>query len=933
MFVISGFYRYRIPLILFILSLIATFSLKHTVSDSQKLVSATWEHSQQIFVDTKTNNLTLTKNVMQTVLENGLTVLTKEVHNAPVVTVQMWYKVGSVNDAPGMNGIAHQLEHMMFKGTKTRPLQFGQLFSALGSDSNAFTSYEQTAYYNTAESDKLQALLELEADRMQNLLIDNQQLISEKRVVISELQGYENSPKYRLKRAVMKSVFPNHAYGLATGGTKADVEKLTVEQLREYYQQFYNPDTAILVIVGDFPTAPTLEVVKSIFGKIPQSQKSPQITKSPTPQISASPIWLKEPGVEKLLQVIYPLPDLNHPDVPVLGVMDYVLTSGKNSYLYEVLVKSGLAIDVSAHVASLRQSGWYDLVVTAAPNQDLQKINAILKSSLEKLVKTGVTSEQVERAKTQLVASVILNGRDINSQAMQFANDQLVGGDYCYTERYLENVRQVKPNDIISVINKYLKPEAQVVGFFEPSQKDVNRDTQSSSTATSENFSAGVSVAASEVMKYLPSTIAVTNNSNRNLPQKVTLTNGLRVLLLPDQSSPTVSLSGYIKAGKEFDADDKAGLASLVADNLMNGTTTKDTLTIAKTLEVRGASLNFTAQREGVRIQGKSLREDLPVLLETMTDVVKNSTFPVNELELSRQQALNGLNADLNDADEVANRKLIQSIYPYNHPLHNFPTQESIQNINRGDVIAFKQKHYRPDTTVLTLVGDFDFEKVRSLLETQMGDWQVKGKPPILKYPTVVMTDKGVNLNSVLPGKSQAVTYMGYTGIKRQDPRFYQALVLNQILGGDTLSSRLGAEVRDRLGLTYGIYSNFQAGRNIGTFLIEMQTSPEYTYKAIARTRQLLKQLHQQGVTKLEVETAQRTLISNYNISLAKPEELTDRILMNEVYGLDEIELRSFVQKIQKVNLTEVNQAARELLNPDNIVVVTAGPAIMAKYR
>ncbi|MEA5551491.1 pitrilysin family protein [Anabaena cylindrica UHCC 0172] len=934
MFVISGFYRYRIPLILFFLSLIATFSLKHTISDSQKLVNASWEHSQQIFVDKKTNNLTLTKNVMQTVLNNGLTVLTKEVHNAPVVTVQMWYKVGSVNEAPGMNGIAHQLEHMMFKGTKTRPLQFGQLFSALGSDSNAFTSYEQTAYYNTAESDKLQALLELEADRMQNLLIDNQQLASEKRVVISELQGYENSPKYRLKRAVMKSVFPNHAYGLATGGTKADVEKLTVEQVREYYQQFYNPESAILVIVGDFPTAPTLEAVKSIFGKIPQSQKSPQIPKSPISQISASPIWLQEPGVEKLLQVIYPLPDLNHPDVPTLGVMDYILTSGKNSYLYEVLVKSGLAIDVSAHVASLRQSGWYDLSVTAAPNQDLQKINAVLKSSLVKLAKTGVTSEQVERAKTQLAASVILNSRDINSQAMQFANDQLVGGDYRYTERYLANVRQVKPADIISVINKYLKPEAQVVGFFEPQQKEVNRDTQSSPAANSENFSVGVSVAASEVMKYLPaSTIAVAHNSKQNIPQKVTLANGLRVLLLPDQSSPTVSLSGYIKAGKEFDADDKAGLASLVADNLMNGTTTKDTLTIAKTLEARGASLNFAAQREGVRIQGKSLREDLPVLLETMTDVVKNSTFPVNELELSRKQALNGLNADLNDADEVANRKLIQSIYPYNHPLHNFPTEKSIQNINRGDVIAFKQKHYRPDTTVLTLVGDFDVEKVRSLLETQMGDWQVKGKPPILKYPTVVMKDKGINLNSVLPGKSQAVTYMGYTGIKRQDPRFYQALVLNQILGGDTLSSRLGAEVRDRLGLTYGIYSNFLAGSNTGTFLIEMQTSPEYTHKAIASTRQLLKQLHQQGVTELEVETAKRTLISNYNISLAKPEELTDRILMNEVYGLNEIELRSFVQKIQQVNLNEVNQAARELLNPDNIVVVTAGPAIMAEHR
>ncbi|MBD2295827.1 insulinase family protein [Anabaena sphaerica FACHB-251] len=943
MFVISGFHRYRVPLFLFIFSLIAVFFLKFLSSNSHNFMTATWEHSQQIFVSEKTNNLTVTNNVEKTVLENGLTVLTKEVHNAPVVTVQVWYNIGSAKESPGINGIAHQLEHMMFKGTKNRPVQFGQLFSALGSDSNAFTSYEQTAYYNTAERDKLKALLELEADRMQNLLIDPQQLASEKRVVISELRGYENSPKYRLKSAVMQSVFPEHGYGLPTGGTQADVEKLTVEQVREYYQKFYNPDHAILVIVGDFQTAPTLETVKDIFGNLPKSQQPSQLPKYLTSQVPTSPIVLREPGAGKLLQMIYPLPDVNHPDVPILGVMDYILTGGKNSYLNQVLVKSGLASDVSAHVASLRAIGWYDLSVSAAPNQDLQKISITINNAITKLVKTGVTVEEVERAKNQIIASVILNRRDITSQGQQFANDLLIANDYRYTERYLENVRKVKAEDVIAVIKKYLQPQAAAVGFFEPGEntKDENNQSSSSSAASEENLTAGVTVTASEVMKYLPSTVDGSNNlddlNNSNnqkiIPQRLTLVNGLRVLLLPDKSSPTVTLGGYIKAGKEFDQAEKAGLASLVAANLMNGTKSKDTLAIANILEARGASLDFTAQREGVRIQGKSLREDLPILLETMTDVVRNSTFPAQELEISRQQALNMLNVDLNDPYEVANRKFIQSLYPQNHPLHIFPTPKSIQQIKRKEVITFKQKHYRPDTMVLVLVGDFDVEKVRSLIENQFGDWRVNGKPPMVKYPPIVMTDQGMRVNSVLPGKSQAVTYMGYIGIKRQDPRFYQALVLNQILGGDTLSSRLGAEVRDRLGLTYGIYSNFQGGKNIGTFLIEMQTNPEDTNQAIATTRKLLKQLHQHGVTAQEVETAKNTLMSNYNISLSKPEQLTTRMLMNEVYGLNELELRTFGEKIQQVSINEVNEAARQLLDPDKFVVVTAGPAIMAQHR
>jgi zinc protease len=405
------------------------------------------------------------------------------------------------------------------------------------------------------------------------------------------------------------------------------------------------------------------------------------------------------------------------------------------------------------------------------------------------------------------------------------------------------------------------------------------------------------------------------------------------VLLLPDKSSPTVTLSGYIKAGREFEQLEKAGLASLVADNLMNGTNTKDSLTINNGLEEKGASLDFTALREGVRIQSKSLREDLPIVLHTLADVVKNSTFPDKELEVSRQQALNAVKSELQDADEVANRKFIQALYPQNHPLHIFSTTESIQKITRKDAIAFYQKHYRPDTMVLALVGDFEVEKVRSLIEREFGDWRVLGKPPMVKYPRVVVTDQGLQINSVLPGQSQAVTYMGYLGVKRQDPRFYQALVLNQILGGDTLSSRLGSEVRDRLGLTYGIYSNFQGGKNAGTFLIEMQTSPEDAKKAIATTRKLLQQIHQQGVTSEEVETAQRTLISNYNISLSKPEELTARILTNEVFELEKSELHGFADKIRKVTKNEVNQAARDLLDPDKFIVVTAGPGMMAGVR
>jgi zinc protease len=937
--VFSTLRKYRYLLLMLSVWLIAVLFISHKPADSKLMVAYNQVNTHKILVAKKPTSLTVTENVKKTVLENGLTVLTKEVHTAPVVTVQVWYKVGSRNEEPGVNGIAHQLEHMMFKGTRNRPIQFGRLFSALGSDSNAFTSYDQTAYYGTLEREKLKALLVLEADRMQNSLIDAQQLASEKRVVISELQGYENSPDYRLNRAVMQAAFPQSAYGLPVGGTKADVEKFQVEQVRKYYRNFYTPNNAVLVIVGDFDTVKTTKAVQEIFGKIlyrrssgtslPNSSLS--YRRSSGTSVPNSSIVLREPGVAGLLQAIYPLPQVNHPDVPALSVMDYILTQGRNSRFYQALVESGLASDVSASVASLLWSGWYKISVTAAAHQDLRKIDSVLSSEISKLA-FGVTSKEVKRAKTQLEASVILSNRDITNQAMQLANDEITTGDYLYTERYLEAVREVTEADVRRVVNKYLQQKARTVGFFEPTQKQVKGNGgKANSVQTTENFTSLAPVASVEVMKYLPSVEKTSlEKATLALPQKFTFGNGLRVLLLRDKSTPTVTLSGYLKAGAEFDPEDKAGLASLVADNLMNGTKTKDVLTLAQALEERGANLDLETYREGVRIQGNSLAADLPVLIETLADGVKNATFPQKELELTRQQALNALELELDDASEVAERTFVQSIYPKNHPSHTFPTEKSLRKISREDVLNFKAKHYRPDTTVLVLVGDFESAKVRSLLQTEFSDWQVSGKPPKLKYPAVSIPEKVVRVNSVLPGKAQAITYMGYIGINRQDPRFYAALILNQILGGDTLSSRLGAEVRDRLGLTYGIYSYFEAGKNIGTFLIEMQTSPEDANKAIASTRNLLQQLHTHGVSTEEVETAKRTLISNYTVTLANSQELTKRILMNEVYGLDEMELRSFTQKIQTVNLAQVNLAARELLHPDKIVVVTAGPAVLA---
>ncbi|MBD2163069.1 insulinase family protein [Calothrix membranacea FACHB-236] len=882
---------------------------------------------------TPVSGLALSQGVQKTVLDNGLTVLTKEVHTAPVVSVQVWYKVGSRNEGKGESGISHQLEHLMFKGTKERPVQFGRLFSALGSQFNAFTSYDETVYFGTVQRDKLEALLTLEADRMENSLIGTEQLTSEKRVVISELQGYENSPGYRLSKAVMQAAFPNRAYGLPVGGTKADVEQFSVEQVRNYYQRYYSPENATLVITGDFATEPTLKAVKETFGKVTPRPKQatslqkPKLVANPanTPVAKKAPIVLKQPGSAALLQAVYPLPDIKHPDVPAIDVMDMILTGGRNSRLYQALVESGLASSVSGSAAELIEPGWYEINATAAPGKELTKISQVLQQSLAKLQQQPVTTEELNRAKTQLQASFILSNQDITSQANQLGYNQTIAGDYHFVEKYLAAIAKVTPQDVQRVAKTYLNLDKQTIGFFEPTQADGQQASAGGSGRTVENFSPGKPVDPAELAKYLPPATSATSSSKQALPEQFTLANGLRVLLLPDHSVPTINLNGQIDAGTEFDGNQKAGLANLTARNLMNGTKTQNALGLAKTLEDRGADLDFSASREGVSINGQGLSANLPILIKTLGDVVQNATFPADQLELTRQRALTGLKVQLDDPQTLARRVFQQAIYPENHPFHSFPTADTLKSITRDDLVSFYQEHYRPDTTTIALVGDFNPTQVKALLNKTFGKWQVKGKPPTLNLPKVDLPTTLTRLNKVIPGKAEAITYIGYSSISRKDPRFYAAMVLNQILGGDTLSSRLGTEVRDRQGLTYGIYSYFTAGINPGPFFIQMQTDPQDAEKAIASTLALLKQVREQGVTEAEFNTAKRSLANSYPVELANPSDLASTILSNSVSGLSAKEIREYPQHIESVKMSDVQEVIQELIKPENVVIVTAG--------
>lgn len=886
----------------------------------------------------------LSQDVHKSVLANGLTVLLKVVPTAPVVTVQVWYQVGSCHEPQGWNGLSHQLEHLMFKGTQTRPIQFGRLFSALGSDSNAFTSYEQTAYFNTAEAEKLSVLLALEADRMTQTQIEAEALASEKGVVISELDGYENDPSYRLDRTVMQALFPSHPYGLPVGGTRTEVASFTVEQVRNYYQSYYQPDNATLVIVGDFDPAEAEVAIANTFGQIPARVPGSVDLRRPIPAVTNTrhlpQVSLQDVGSTPLLQVVYPIPGITHPDLPALQVLDLILTEGRNSRLEQSLVDEGWASQVNSYPASFQQGGWYSFWITPAPDQPLAAVRPQLEKSLQLLITEGVSAAELHRAQRQLLAAVVLGNRDITSQAMQLGQDQCLTGDYQFSDRYLNQINDLTPADIQRVAKTYLQTTQAVIGEFEPTAySDEVGVGVGQMTHTSEQFGTGEPVNPDEVSQYFPhGTAALVNPPVLKLPTEVRLANGVRVLLLEDRSTPTVTLSGYLRAGSEFDTPEQAGLASLTADSLFNGTSDKDALTLARLLEDQGADLDVTVNREGVLINGTALCTDLPLLLTILGEVLQDATFPEDELEISRQQAITAVRMQQDEPSRLGRMLIQQTLYPLGHPFYAFPTEASLSQIQRADLRQFYQSYYCPEQAMFSLVGHFQIEEITPLLATSLGSWSRPGQAlQSTRYPefpqpqeAATVQDRSENapqhLTKSLPGKTQTVTFMGHPGIERRDPRIYAVLVLNLILGGDTLASRLGTEIRDRQGLTYGIYSYFQAGRYPGPFLVEMQTAPQDTQLAIASTLKLLQQLHDQGVTAAELQAAQRTLSSAFAVDLAHPEQLAVSWLMNAVYDLPMEDLVNYPQRIQAVTLDEVNHVAQELIRPQDLVIVSVGP-------
>jgi len=873
--------------------------------------------------------------VTNTRLANGLVILAKEDHAAPVVFFGVFYKVGSRNEITGQTGLSHILEHMMFKGTKDLPPgAIARLFQRNGGEINAATDIDETYYHDLISADKLELAVRVEADRMENSAFDPIELQHEMSVVRSELEGDSNDPGQQLHDFTFDPLaFLAHSYHWPTLGWRADVENAAKHRdiIYKYYKDHYMPNNATVVVVGDIDTAGLVKLCQQYFGVysagIPEKH---YITPEP-PQQGERRGVLRRPGTVGQVLIGWRGSPLGSGDHYTMDVLSLILSSGRSSRLYQALVEPGLAGGVDASNYDTHDPYVFTVSATAEAGVSVDKLE------------TGLET-QVDKLKTEIVSDEELNNDSVSDQAGQIGFYQSVFGDYRYLATYLPRIDAVTPQMVQAVAQKYFNVDQRTVASFDPILLPPNQEPPEFKPVV-HHFGAVSGKPTPQQEKVLTQLEAKFNSKPlaaakvREIPTRRVLSNGIVVLVQPNHANKTVALTGLLRAGGVLDPQDKHGLSEMTAQMLARGAAGKSGLEIARSLEDVGASLEVSTDTEAFRFGGKSLTKDFDMILSTLSDELRRPDFPAADLEKLRAQTLSGLQQQRQDAGgtggpgALAEIAFSEALYPPNHPYRalSLDAQEaSIKSIGRDDIVAFHDRYYRPDTMVIVVVGDVDVNQVCDELDKYFGSWVKPNNPtPIVDIPDVALPATAPNtINVTMPDVSQTSILFGSVGqLKRGDPDFYGAMVMNRILGGSLFGSRLGDLIRDRNGLAYSVESNFDAGHGQGPFQIFIGTNPDNATKALSLMHQAIDDFIAHGATQNEVDDAVAFLTGSFPITLETNSGLANVILAEQDYdlGLDYINGRAALYR--KVTVAQVNSLAKRLLHPDKCVLVFAGAA------
>ncbi len=864
-------------------------------------------------------------------LSNGLDILLIPDQSQSNMVVNIVYNVGSKDEGYGEKGMAHLLEHMLFKSTKNMGDIKKQL-SDKGGQANGTTWYDRTNYFEIFPSndENLKWSLQMEADRMINATILQSDLDKEFSVVRNEFEIGENNPTRVMMQNVFSAAYTWHNYGNSTIGSKEDIERVKAPTLRKFYEKYYQPDNATLIIAGKFDENNALKYISEYFSTIPKPTRELGGTYTVEPAQNGEKYFeIKRNNDQQIIAAGYHTAAYADKDYAVLAALYEILTADPSGYLYKSLVETQKISSIWSWAPTVRDPGMVYFNFDVPKDKNLDETTKLVKTELDKVATINYTQEDLNRAKAKLLKDIEnLKNNTINS-AIEYT--ELIGaGGYKLGFLYRDNVESLTLADLKKVAAKYFKNNNRTIGVFRPSPNEERvfptefRDEQ---IATLTKDYKG---------KALEKEPAPFEASIANLKKNLTegsLSNGMKYgLINKELKGEKIQGTFRFRIGNEKDLQGKSAVGSLTASLLKAGTKTRTKEQIQDQLDNMKSSLNFYNYGQNFFIQFSTYKKDFPKVMEIIQDVLANSTFPENELTKSITETNTYLEGQLKDPDAIANNELsrISSPYPKTSVFYTPSLEEEIaenKKVTRAQVLDFYQNILGASNGVGTIIGNLDVKLTASELEKTFGKFTAKTKFVEVK-PTYFETKK-VDKNIITPDKENAVA-LGTASFKmKQDSPEYPALVMaNEILGsGGFLSARLPMRLREKEGISYGVgsYLNIPMTNDVASWNYYAYLNPTKRDAVEAAVKDEVSKAVNAGFTQEELDTNKKSYANERATSLGMDNTLIN--LVNNKLMFD-VPLEWFDQlntKIQSLKLTEVNSTLKKYLSLDRTTSVYAG--------
>ena len=891
-------------------------------------------------------------------LKNGLKVLLVENHTAPVITLLVLYKVGSRNEAVGYTGATHFLEHMLFKGTKDHNPDHGNgiddLLTQIGAYWNATTWFDRTSYYEVVPNEYMELCIKLEADRMRNLLLRQEDHDSEMSVVRNELERGENFPEDALEKELYAVAFREHPYHHPTIGWRSDVEGVPMDRLREFYNTFYWPDNATVILVGDFEPENALKMMEKYYGQMPAAPKPiPDVYTTEPPQEGERRLEINRVGDLPRVWLGFHVPEAVHEDTYPLAALRHILGSvyERSSRLYKALIDKSLASDAFARHDDLRDPALFIVGATLNPDVEVKVVEAALFEVLEELGKIPVAAEELDRAKSANRKGTILSKADPSSLAFMLGEAESKA-DWHWLIEYDDKFDKVTAKDVMRVVKKYFVRENRTVGIFIPKDdspsldnmdadelEDLDDESHEGEVSAKADTDSQASEPVDDLKKLLalrPPAVKVERGELRKWTfeektVKKVLPNGLTLLFLRNPGTDSVGITAIAKAGKYFTHKTNGSIAEVVSDLLTKGTKNYTKLQIAEELENMGipGSLEFSADNFRASFGTHLVVEDLPLFMKLLADVLRRPLFLEDELAKTKIEWQARYTEAINNTKMQAWNRLKRHIYEPGHPFYEKTFEEQLNELMALESETLRKVHaqlYSPKSTTIVIVGDTELEPTIELVTKYFGDWKGLDAEKIIVPAAALLTKKQRHEINLADKKSTDVVIAHPTTLLRNASDFYAAKLANAALGQDTITSRLGNVVRDRAGLTYGIHSSFSdSAFGSAAWSISFSVNPINVDRALRLVTEVVNDYLENGISEDELSKESGRAVGSFTVGLASSLGMSRALAEFEFLGLGVAELDKVVANYVSTSREQVNAAMKKYFKPDNAVTVVAG--------